>query len=212
MGSTQSTEPGAPVLPTGVSDEVRNRMVSPQPEKRRYASLVRELLGIYFPLPFADDEANREALLRSNLRGLWCTIYSKEQALAFAKDPAHVLSPKNFRLEYPYHEVELALMRRLTPDQVTIRCCLKGKTLSVDPMNKCRIITWKEKSSWWTRWEGDVAAPARVATRAAAHFKWDAAMDGDIISVDGERFRVLAARAGVIERYEGEETDEVIQE
>jgi hypothetical protein len=47
---------------------------------RRYASLTGPLLGLYYPLPFVQEDANRAALNSSRLKSLWCDIYSAEQA------------------------------------------------------------------------------------------------------------------------------------
>lgn len=44
-----------------------------------YASLVGPLLGVYYPLPFADDDTNRLALSTSRLRYLWCAVYSRAE-------------------------------------------------------------------------------------------------------------------------------------
>lgn len=45
----------------------------------KYASLIGPLLGIYYPLPFEDEEKNRLALNTSRLKNLWCRVYSEEE-------------------------------------------------------------------------------------------------------------------------------------
>jgi len=49
-----------------------------------YASLTGPLLGLYFPLPdeLVSDNARACALNTSKLSRLWCSIYTREAALA----------------------------------------------------------------------------------------------------------------------------------
>lgn len=51
-----------------------------------YASLTGPLIGLYFPLPYEDEEENRVLLSESKLSKLWCAIYTEAQVNEMIKD------------------------------------------------------------------------------------------------------------------------------
>lgn len=78
---------------------------------KHYVSLIGPLLGVYYPLPFEAEGANRIALNSSRLRALWHSIYDEEEVdRQVARFPACVKLPDAFarRLDYDMYEVEKA--------------------------------------------------------------------------------------------------------
>lgn len=82
-----------------------------------YASLAGPLIGVFYPLPFENELANRFALNNSKLKDLWCSVYSADQCHEMEEDPRYVfLDPKlRHALGFGTHAVELALLESRPP-------------------------------------------------------------------------------------------------
>lgn len=80
-------------------------MTSPS---REYASLMGPLLGVYYPLPFESEGKNRIALNTSRLKGVWCSVYSREEVEMQIQQFGGVMLPDEFanRLDYDSFAVE----------------------------------------------------------------------------------------------------------
>lgn len=81
-------------------------MNSPTPTL--FASLTGPLLGVYYPLPFADENSARRALNSSGLKRLWCSVYTREQVAEQLDTYGGVQLPDTFarKLDYDSWEVE----------------------------------------------------------------------------------------------------------
>lgn len=61
-----------------------------------YASLTGPLLGVYYPLPNADETTCRLLLNESQLKSLWCGIYNENQVDEQIEEYGGVKLPDNF--------------------------------------------------------------------------------------------------------------------
>lgn len=74
---------------------------------RQYASLIGPLLGVYYPLPFADEGKNRVALQTSRLKHLWCSVYTLEETQKQISEMGGIMLDESFvdKLDFNPHEV-----------------------------------------------------------------------------------------------------------
>ena len=87
-------------------------------ESRSFASLKGPLSGVFYPLPFAEREANLVTLQGSDLKDLWCDIYTLQEVREMTPQPVIL----------PY-----TISRRLTPDLVGLERKFKKAFLAAQP-------------------------------------------------------------------------------
>lgn len=74
-----------------------------------YASLTGPLLGLYYPLPFHNEDECRRALNSSRLKSLWCSIYTQAEVAEQIAEYGGTIMPSEFaaKLDYDHHEVTM---------------------------------------------------------------------------------------------------------
>lgn len=68
----------------------------------RYASLVGPLLGLYFPVPWDDDEVSLCALNTSKLENLWGHVYSEDEVDRMIESRGGTKLPENAAMQLDY--------------------------------------------------------------------------------------------------------------
>lgn len=98
------------------------RITAPAPEL--YASLTGPLLGLYFPLPrFLNPMSARVALNTSKLKGLWCSVYTREEVGRQIKQFGGLMLDDGYArlLDFDSHALRAEGFTDDSPDSLEIR-------------------------------------------------------------------------------------------
>jgi hypothetical protein len=76
----------------------------------RYVSLVKSLIGVYYPVPTDSDDVARTMISTSSLSRMWCSTYTEEETDALIARHGGIKLPPEYarRLDYDSHAVHLS--------------------------------------------------------------------------------------------------------